>query len=309
MIQYRSLLKGIAVVITLLVFQEGLAQQDPQYTQYMYNTISVNPAYAGQRDVLSITGLFRSQWVGIDGAPQTQTLSAHGPLRNDALGLGASVVNDQLGPATETFFDGNFSYTIPLNRKSTELSFGLKAGLHILRTDWSKGNFQYAGDAVYQDNINLTSPVIGAGVYLHADSWYLGVSVPSFLTTEHYSDIKLSTASERLHYYFIGGLVLNLSNTVKFKPAFLVKAVSGAPLIADVSGNFLFNDKLTLGLAWRWDDSIAALAGFQITPGMYIGYSYDATTTELKNYNSGTHEIMLRFELQRAGRIISPRFF
>lgn len=304
----QSLLKGITLVVFALLINVGFAQQDPQYTQYMYNTMSVNPGYAGQRDVLSVTGLHRSQWVGIDGAPQTQTLGVHSPLRNEAIGVGLSIVNDKLGPATESFIDANFSYSIPINDNGTEFSFGIKGGVHLLRTDWSKGRYRNP-DRLFQDDLSLSSPVIGAGIYVHSEKWYLGLSVPNFLTTEHYSDVQESVASERMHFFLIGGYVFNMSESVKLKPAFLVKAVSGAPLIADLSANALFNDKLTLGVAWRWDDSVSALAGFQVTRGMYIGYAYDMTTTGLSNYNSGTHEIMLRFELQKAGRILSPRFF
>ena len=155
----------------------------------------------------------------------------------------------------------------------------------------------------------MVSPTIGAGVYLHSDNWYVGLSVPDFITTKHYDDYQESIAEERLHYYLIAGYVFDINRNLKFKPATLLKAVTGAPLIADISGNLLFRDKLTLGLAWRWDDSISALAGFQISDGLYIGYAYDLTTTALKNYNSGSHEIMLRFELQKAGRLLSPRFF
>jgi type IX secretion system PorP/SprF family membrane protein len=308
MIHKSSTIKGLITIVLALVINMSFAQQDPQYTQYMYNTMSVNPAYAGQREVLSVTGLHRTQWVGIDGAPQTQTLGIHAPLRNERVGLGLSIVNDKLGPASETYVSANFSYTIPVNDNDTKLSFGLKGGFHLLDTDWSKGQFQNP-DAVFQENINLFSPTVGAGLYLHSYKWYLGLSVPNFITTEHYDDFQESVAAERLHYFLIGGYVFDLSENTKLKPAFLVKGVSGAPLIADVSANFLFHEKLTLGVAWRWDDSVSGLAGFQLTEGLYIGYAYDLTTTALNNYNSGSHEIMLRFELQKLGRILSPRFF
>jgi len=292
----------------VLVLNASYAQQDPQYTQYMYNTLSVNPGYAGQRDVLSITGLYRTQWVGLDGAPKTQTLGVHTPLKNEQLGLGVSIVNDKLGPSSETYFDVNFSYSIYLGDYDTELSFGIKGGMHLLDINWSKGRFQNP-DRLFSENVNLFSPTVGAGLYLHSEDWYLGLSVPSFLTTKHYDDFKESYAIERLHYFFTGGYVFNLSNSTKFKPAFLVKAVSGAPLIADVSANFLFNEKLSLGLAWRWDDAISGIVGFQINEGLLIGYSYDATTTRLNNYNNGTHELILRFEILQVGRLLSPRFF
>jgi len=308
MIHKSSTIKGLITIVLAFVINMSFAQQDPQFTQYMYNTMSVNPAYAGQREVLSVTALYRTQWVGIDGAPETQTFGIHAPLRNERIGLGLSIVNDRLGPASETYVDANFSYTIPVNDNDTKLSFGIKGGFQLLSTDWSKGRFQNP-DAVFNENVSLFSPTVGAGLYLHSQKWYLGLSVPNFLTTSFYDDFQESIASERLHYFLIGGYVFDLSETTKFKPAFLVKGVSGAPLIADISANFLFNEKLTLGLAWRWDDSISGLAGFQVSDGLYIGYAYDLTTTALNNYNSGSHEIMLRFELQKIGRILSPRFF
>lgn len=308
MIQKSSYIKSlILVVFTALLGIETQAQQDPQFTHYMYNTMSVNSAYAGQRDVLSATALYRTQWVGIDGAPETITFGIHTPLRNDRLGLGLNVISDKLGPASETTIDANFSYTIPLNG-ALELSFGVKGGLHILDADWSKGRFQNP-DRVFNDNINLISPTLGVGAYLHSDKWYFGLSVPNMLTTKHYDDFQESIATERLHFFLIGGYVFDLSENTKLKPAFLIKAVDGAPLIADLSANILFNDKFTLGLAYRWDDSVSGLVGFQVDKSLFVGYSYDATTTALNNYNSGTHEIMLRFELQRIGKILSPRFF
>jgi type IX secretion system PorP/SprF family membrane protein len=308
MIHKSSILKALLVVLIFFTITIVNAQQDPQYTQYMYNTMSVNPAYAGQREVLSITGLYRTQWVGIDGAPKTQTLGIHAPLRNDKIGLGLSIVNDALGPATESYIDANFSYTIQISDNNTKLSFGVKAGMHLLETDWSKGRYRDP-DNVFNENISLFSPTIGAGFYLHNRNWYVGLSVPNFITTKHYDDFQESVAAERINYYLIAGYVFDLSDNTKLKPAALLKAVSGAPIIADVSANFLFNDKLTLGLAYRWDDAISGLAGFQVTDGLYLGYAYDATTTNLNNYNSGSHEIMLRFELQKLGRILSPRFF
>jgi type IX secretion system PorP/SprF family membrane protein len=291
-----------------LVPLESSAQQDPQYTHYMYNTLSINPAYAGQRETLSVVGLHRTQWVGVNGAPETQSFSIHSPLRNERLALGLNVVSDALGPARESFVDANFAYSIPLDGKGTNLSFGLKAGWHNIGTDWSKGRFQNA-DVVFNENISQNALIVGSGLYLSSRKWYVGLSVPNFFNTEHYDDFQESLATERLHYFLTGGYVFNLTDQIELKPAFLLKAVSGAPLIADISANALFNDKFTLGVAWRWDDSIAAMGGFQVTKGLYIGYGYDLTTSNLNNYNSGTHELILRFELQRLGRILSPRFF
>jgi len=308
MIHKSSIIKGLVVLVFTLCSANSFAQQDPQYTHYMYNTLSVNPAYAGQRETLSVVGLHRSQWVGIDGAPQTQSLGIHSPLRNERIGIGLNIVSDALGPARESSVDANFSYTLPLNADDLKLSFGAKGGFHFLNTDWSKGRFRDP-DVVFNQNINQTSPMVGAGLYMHTRKWYVGFAVPNFLETEHYDDFQESIATERMHYYLIGGYVFNLNETTELKPAFLVKGVSGAPIIADISANLLFRKKLTLGVAYRWDDSVSALAGFQVTPGMFIGYGYDLTTTGLNNYNSGTHELTLRFEIKRLGRILSPRFF
>ena len=306
MIHKSSLIKGLIVLVFILISTISFAQQDPQYTHYMFNTLSVNPAYAGQRETLSVVGLHRSQWVGINGAPQTQSLSIHSPLRNERIGLGLNIVNDALGPASESFVDANFSYTIPLNADDLKLSFGAKGGFHMLDTDWSKGRFRDT-DPAFENDLNLISPMVGAGLYMHTRKWYLGLAVPNFIETKHYDDYEESVATERMHFYLIGGYVFNISETTEVKPAFLLKGVSGAPIIADVSANFWFQKKVTLGLAWRWDDSVSALAGFQITPGMFVGYSYDMTTTGLSN--NGSHELTLRFEVKRLGRILSPRFF
>lgn len=310
MIHKSSIFKSlILVVFTALLSVEGNAQQDAQYTQYMYNTMVINPAYAGQRETLSITSLYRTQWVGVDGAPETLTLGVHSPLRNERIGLGLGIVSDRLGPAQETYVSGNFSYTIPIDDDADKkLSFGLSGGFHLLDTDWSKGIYQNPDNA-FNENVNLFSPMIGAGLYLHSRKWYVGFSVPNFITTDHYDDYQESLATERLHMYLIGGYVFDLSENTKLKPAFLVKGVSGSPLIADVSANFLFNEKFTVGLAYRWDDALSVLAGFQVSNALYIGYAYDKTTSGLKNYNEGTHEIMLRFELQKLERLLSPRFF
>tara|TARA_B110000285_G_scaffold82542_1_gene94984 strand:- start:95 stop:967 length:873 start_codon:yes stop_codon:yes gene_type:complete len=287
---------------------EVCSQQDSQYTQYIYNTMSVNSAYTGQRNVLSYLGLYRTQWVGIDGAPKTLTFGIHSPLKNENLGMGISIVSDQLGPIREDYINLNFSYTIRLNR-STELSFGLKGGLHNLSSDFSRGNSFQNTDVAFNENISLFSPTIGAGLYLHSTRSYLGLSAPNFLTTEHYNDYKESLASERLHLFLIGGYVFNIDNDIKLKPAFLIKAVSGSPLIADLSINAMFNNRFVFGLAYRWDDSLSGLTGLQVNKTLFIGYAYDYNTSIGNKYTGGTHEVMLRFELRQINKILSPRFF
>lgn len=284
------------------------AQQESQFTQYMYNTVSVNPAYAGSRDVLSITGLYRTQWVGLEGAPKTGTFSVNSPF-GDRVGLGLSVVNDKIGPSTETDLSVDFSYNIVLN-DTYRLFFGLKGTANLMNIDYTKLDI-YNPDSNFDQNIvNRFSPNIGVGVYLQSDKAYVGLSVPSILQTEHYNHSDVSYLKDKMHAYLIGGYVFDLSPSLKFKPAFLVKAAAGAPLQVDLSGNFLINDKFTLGAAYRWDAAVSAMAGFQVTPGLFVGYAYDFDTTNLGNYNSGSHEIFLRFEIFKKNQpIFNPRFF
>lgn len=294
---------------------ESFGQQDAQYTQYMYNTISVNPAYAGSRDVLSLTGLYRTQWVGLEGAPKTMTFSGHTPLRNKKLGLGVSIVRDQIWIQDETYLDIDLSYTINTSDNG-KLAFGLKGGAHLLNIDFSRTNPENSSDDDFDlsNNVdNKFSPNVGFGIYYYTDRFYLGYSAPTLLKTNYYDNDVSSVsylAKDRVNHYLIAGYVFDLSADVKLKPAVLFKAVQGAPLQADLSGNLLFNDKLTLGLAYRWDAALSGLIGFQLSEGLMIGYAYDWETTELNNYNSGSHEIILRYELRSSkDGIISPRFF
>lgn len=287
----------------------SFAQQDAQYTQYMYNTINVNPAYAGSRGVMSFFGLHRTQWVGLDGAPVTNAFSMNTPIQFTNLGVGLSFVNDRIGPTTENTISADVSYSIQTS-ETYKLSFGVKATGNLFNLDVNKLTYQNQNDPLLQNLNNNFSMNMGAGVYLHSDKSYVGLSVPNFFETKRYSDNDVAVYKERMNFYVIGGYVFDLSPSLKFKPAFLSKVVEGAPLQLDVSGNFLINDKLTLGAAWRWGAAMSAMAGFQITDGLFVGYGYDLETTRLANYNSGSHEIFLRFELfKRDDRIVSPRFF
>ena len=299
------------IILGLLVAGVKLyGQQDPHYTQYMFNTMSVNPAYAGSKGHGVINLLGRAQWVGIDGAPQTFTLSYDTPLGYSGVGLGINLANDVIGPSRETYIDANVSYTVRTSDIGN-LSFGLKLGGRLFNIDWTKGVYRDKGDEQLEAPINRFLPTIGAGVYYYTNKWYVGLAIPNILRTDHYDDTLAggSVAVERMHYFFIAGYVFDLSESIKFKPAVLTKVVSGAPLSLDVSANFLFNEKFRAGVAWRWDDSISALLGFQITRPLHIGYAYDLTTSNYSNYNSGTHEVLLRYELFRPQTVKSPRFF
>ncbi len=310
-------MKKIIILLALISCTGLMAQQDAQYTQYMYNTIAVNPAYAGSRGLLSVTGLHRSQWIGLDGAPNTQTLNLHTPV-SKRVGLGLSIVNDEIGNGTnqDTYFDGVFSYTVPTS-DTGKLSFGIKAGGHLLNIDFNKlVNYSNEASALQGSNIDKKfAPNFGAGIYYHSNTFYAGLSVPNFLKTEHFDDTASSSsflAEERLNFYFITGYVFELNPDFKFKPAALVKAVSGAPLQVDISANALFNNRFTLGIAYRWDAALSGLFAFQISDQLMIGLAYDREITELGNtsFNDGSFEIMLRYEfLTRYKKVITPRFF
>lgn len=299
----------ILIFALMLTCYSGFAQQDAQYTQYMYNTININPAYAGSRGVMSVFGLHRTQWVGLDGAPTTNTFSFNTPISNSNLGVGFSLVNDRIGPTSDNTISADISYTIPMN-EVYKLSFGVKASGNIFNLDTDKLDPAQANDPNLQNFNNEFSPNFGAGVYLHSDKLYLGLSVPNFLQDSKYNDNDVAVFQERMNFYFIGGYVFDVSQSIKFKPAVLTKMVTGSPLQVDASANFLFFDKFMLGGAYRWDAAVSALAGFQVTDGLFIGYSYDMETTNLRRYNSGSHEVFLRFELfNKVSKMVSPRFF
>lgn len=299
----------ILIFALMLTCYAGFAQQDAQYTQYMYNTININPAYAGSRGVMSVFGLHRTQWVGLDGAPTTNTFSFNTPISNSNLGVGFSLVNDRIGPTSDNTISADISYTIPMN-EVYKLSFGVKASGNIFNLDTDKLDPSNPIDPNLQNFNNEFSPNFGAGVYLHSDKLYLGLSVPNFLQDSKYNDNEVAVFQERMNFYFIGGYVFDVSPSIKFKPAVLTKIVAGSPLQVDASANFLFFDKFMLGGAYRWDAAVSALAGFQVTDGLFIGYSYDMETTQLRRYNSGSHEVFLRFELfNKVSKMVSPRFF
>lgn len=296
----------VAIMLTGFIVR---AQQDAQYTQYMYNTINVNPAYAGSRGTTSIFILHRTQWVGMDGAPVTNAASINMPINNSNLGLGISFVNDRIGPTEENAGSIDLSYTIPTS-DTFKLSFGIKATANLFNLDVNKLNPQHQGDIQFQNLSNNFTPNIGAGLYLHSEQSYLGVSIPNFFETKRYDDNSVAINKERMNFYLIGGHVFDLSPSLKFKPAFLAKMVEGSPLQLDVSGNVMLNNKFLAGVAWRWSASVSAMVGFQATDNWFIGYGYDLETTKLANYNSGSHELFLRYELfNQYNKMISPRFF
>ncbi len=303
----------IVLFFTTIFNVEG--QQLPQFTQYMYNTISVNPAYAGSRQVLSMVGLHRSQWAGFGKGPETQTISIHSPLRNDKIGVGISFINDKLGYEKFTYLYGDVSYTINLNDEM-KLAFGLKAGF----TQYNLDNELIEAEGIdpgVSGVRNRWEPNIGAGMFLHTDKWYVGFSAPRLLNIDH-NDLNIGGVDygvvDKVSYYLTGGYVFDLSDNIKFKPATLIKATRGAPLSYDITANFLFNEKFWLGGSYRFNEftgALGALVDFQVSKQFRIGYAYEYPLSDISQYSSGTHEVLLMFELNRpkSYRAKSPRYF
>jgi type IX secretion system PorP/SprF family membrane protein len=303
-----TLLALVFIVGFALCCQSTNAQQLPQHTQYMYNTLSLNPAYTGTNNSFQGSIQFRSQWLGIEGAPQTQVLNLSGNV-SEKVGLGLNIFNDRIGPSNQLDLKTTFSYSINLGYKA-KMSFGMNAGLDILNIDYSKGSSQDANDPLLSGSSTEIKPIIGGGLYFYSDQWYLGLSIPNFISSKLYNSEEEVVVSRKTHFYLIGGYVFELSPSVKFKPAFLIKAVEGAPVTMDMSSNFLIKEKLILGVSYRFDDAASALAGFNISNSFFIGYSYDVTLTDLSSYNQGSHEIIFKFavpDIKKKAK--SPRFF
>ncbi|WP_158962868.1 PorP/SprF family type IX secretion system membrane protein [Myroides fluvii] len=296
--------------VGLFCIEQSYAQQDPQYTQYMYNHSNINPAYAGSSEGLNIFGLYRTQWVGLEGAPKTATLSVNTPLGESGLGLGVSFVNDHLGVMDDNTLSVDLSYAVDLNYEY-KLAFGLKGSANLLDVNYSKLHIYNPTDPVVEDDItNEFTPNIGAGLFLYSTKAYVGVSVPTLLTRSRYDDNSVKTMREKMHLYVTGGYVFDLNRDIKFKPAAMVKMEQGSPLQMDVSANFMFVDKFTAGVAYRWDAAVSGLVGFQVSDNIMVGYSYDAETSKLARYNSGSHEVFMRFTLFNSyKRVAAPRFF
>ncbi|RZJ69648.1 type IX secretion system membrane protein PorP/SprF [Flavobacterium sp.] len=310
--------RHIIFLLAALCGMTGLAQQDPQFTHYMYNMSVINPAYATDNaGTMTLGGLYRTQWVGAVGAPKTVTAFLHSSVAN-RVEAGVSIVSDEIGDVVkENNVYADVAYVIPTG-ETTKLSFGLKAGATFFSANFN--GFQYSDtdpDPAFANNISRTFPNVGVGTYFFGENYYVGASVPNLLRTKHleHQDAISTIGVEEIHYFLTGGYVFTLSDNWKLKPATMVRGVKGAPMAFDITLNTLLFNRFELGAGYRLDDSISGLAGFYVTPDLRIGYSYDYTLTNLGNFNSGTHEIFLIWELNLnnifggKGFDKSPRFF
>lgn len=290
-------LKLIWIQVMLMAMPCALfAQQLPQFSQYMYNTISINPAYAGSREIMVVNLLNRNQWVGVNGAPLTQTLSVHSSIPGTKLGVGLSVINDQLAYDKTTYVYSDVSYTLNIT-KDYYIAFGLKVGAsRFSLSDEIYNDPEYSNDPYLQTLYQGWDPNFGLGVYFRGERFYVGLSSPKLINYEKRSDLDYIPI-DRVSYYLNGGFLWDFnSSNLKFKPTFLVKYTNGAPVSVDLTGNVLLYDKLWLGLSYRLNDSFGAMANFNVAKGFSIGYAYDYITSDLNPFTSGSHEVILQYE-------------
>ncbi|MBC8111820.1 MAG: type IX secretion system membrane protein PorP/SprF [Verrucomicrobia bacterium] len=286
------------------------AQQDPMYSQYMFNTLAVNPAYAGSREVLSITALSRWQWSGIEGSPQTQTLSLDMPVMKKSFGVGLQLINDKLGVSKNTGFFVSYAYRLRLSNNAL-ISIGLQGGVNFFRSDFLA--LELSDDPSFSGNINRTLPNAGVGFYYSQDKFYAGISVPHLIKNKLDDFIRQSESNRSIQYrhlFLMTGYVFSLSEEVKLKPSVLLKVVKGSPWQADVNTNVWLKDVLAVGLSYRTGNAMVGMLEWQASRNLRFGYAYDWTANRLRQYIGGSHEIMLRYEFgKEKDKIISPRYF
>ncbi len=316
--QFKIYSRTIITLSLAICTFSGYSQQDPQFTQYMYNMSVINPGYATtDLGIVNFGVLFRTQWVGLKGAPKTGTFFAHTPI-TERIEVGITYTNDNIGDVVEeNNIYADFAYVLKVSENSN-LSLGIKAGVTLFNANFNNFVLQsgdVSTDLAFNDNINKAFPNIGAGAFYFGDRYYVGLSAPNLLTTTHLEneDGVKSTGVQDIHFFLTGGYVFDINSDFKLKPATMLKGVKGAPLSIDLTANVLMYDRIEAGIAYRIGDSFSVLANFKVTPQLRVGYAYDMTTSNLSNYNSGSHEIILLFDLNllnfNGGYDKSPRFF
>ncbi len=305
---------GLLIAILLFSFA-GFAQQDAMFTQYMFNTTSVNPAYAGSRNILSATTIHRSQWVGFDGAPQTQTFFIDAPIFEENIGLGGSIINDRIGPVSATSINADFSYKIKITKKS-KLAFGLKAGLNMIDINLNQLYVYDKTESIFNQSVDYRiMPNFGFGLYYFSEKYYAGFSVPKLLKNNFANSTLSNTiteAKQAKHYFIIAGATFKINDDLKLKPTTFVKITPNAPIQVDITPMAIYQDKFWGGLMYRTGDGMGLLLGMNVTEQLGVGYSFDwSLGNKTAVYNAGSHELMLRYDfiLKAKPKVMSPRHF
>jgi type IX secretion system PorP/SprF family membrane protein len=302
----------LAVLLAVGCSGSVFGQQDPQYTQYMFNGLAYNPAYAGSRDALSGTFLLRKQWVQLNGAPLTGSLALHGPSRNDRHGFGVSVVHDRLGITRQNFFNGSYAYRFPVG--PGKLALGLQGGFTQFQNQYNDIVLINPDQVNPGVNLSAALPTFGTGIYYNTERFYLGLSAPNLLAGEYFryknQAAQQIASTQKRHYFGTMGVVIPLGQNVEFKPSVVAKYVQNSPFEMDFNASFLFRQRIWLGAGYRTGDALLFMIEYFHTGGLRIGYAYDLTLTQLRTVNTGSHELMLGFDLApRKTKIITPRYF
>lgn len=304
---------NIYVILTIslsLLAPKVKAQQEIMFTQYMFNGLALNPAYAGSHEAVSMTFLARDQWGGIEGAPNTQTFSIHSPVNKKSIALGLQIIHDKISVFNQYGVNAAYAYRIPTGNGT--LSFGLQGGFTSYQAELTQLSTNHTSE-VFGADVSKFLPNFGAGVYYYSKKYYLGFSIPQLISNSLHDEIVGvdSDARQKRHYFLTSGYVFDLSRNVKFKPNALLKVVEGAPIELDLNANVLLNNVVWLGLSWRSFADFDALLELQVNNQLLIGYSYDfANTTDLRRVNSGSHELMLNYRLRYAKKkVVTPRLF
>lgn len=299
----------------LLFTLKAMSQQDPMYSQYIFNGLVLNPAYAGSRDVLTSTVLYRNQWISIPGAPKTGMFTIDAPIKSQKVGVGLNVEFDKIGVTNHTGINGAYSYRI--NFSKSALSFGVQAGVGFMNTSFTDVKYNEDGtrnDGAFMDNYHELLPNFGFGLYYFSDRFFAGFSIPQIAGRTLQKAISSNADGSHLdlanHYFLSSGYLFDLSPDVKLKPSVLLKYVAGAPMEIDVNGMVWFYDMLALGVSYRSLSSLNFLGQIRLTEQLRLGYAYEYATTSLSGLSGGSHEIMLQYQFDFAkGKIVTPRFF
>jgi len=299
-------MKKIILKSVLILGVFATYSQQSRFTQYMYNTIALNPAYVGSNETLNVFGMYRAQWLGVEGAPQTGIFSIEG-LVGKRSGVGVNFTNDKIGISDQSSITVDYSYILPVS-PGYKLAFGLSATANLLNIDYEKLHSKDID--LRQENVDGEfSPNIGSGIFLYSNNFYLGVSVPTIFETTRYEEVVKSKVSERLNTNMISGYVFDMNSSVKLKLATLANVGKGTPFSFDLTANLMFLERFVLGAAWRSSGTISALAGFQLGNNLFMGYAYDMERTKLSEQSSGTHEFFIKYQLGKNKSAMVPRFF
>ena len=301
----KKLKKYILSLLILTTTISAAGQQDPIFSQYMFNTQAINPAYAGMWEKVGFLSLVRKQWAGIDRTPFTQMISFHTPLKNEYVGMGLNIINDKFGREERFSVFGDYSYEVLINPK-LRLRMGLKFGFMNYQNPLTKYQLYPDGqfDPAFQEDIDLKFlPNFGVGAFLYEENFYVSVSLPKLVKNDFQANRNnYGTLSEIRHLYLTGGYVFHLRNNVKFKPTAMLRATLGAPVQADFSANVLLREKLWLGAMFRTGDALCVVAQWIFDNNIRIGYAMDLAFTEIYKYQNGTYEFTLSYDIDFYGR-------